>query len=532
VRPTKTLDAGDGPFTAADLLQLERRGVSLEEAYRQLALLSRAPSHLPLVRPCTVGDGIETIAEEAAIALAALGRRAAEAGRVAAFVPASGAASRMFKELIEALAANRPLDRASLEEDLRGRRPAAEALDAFLAGLDRFAFRPELEQALARRGRRLDLALERGDYRALLEALLSPAGLGYGEVAKGLLPFHAYVDETRTAFDEHLVEAGSLAVDAQRRCRVHFTVSPEHLDRFLARLEQVRSAHEARFGARCDVEFSVQKPSTDTIAADFEGRPFRTGDGALLFRPAGHGALIENLAELDADLAFMKNVDNVAIDALKPAALHWGRVLLGRLVELQARIFALLARLEDPRDPAAVDESFALAGALLHRAPPAGAPDHTPGLRRGYAIDLLHRPLRVCGMVPNTGEPGGGPFWVSERDGTPSLQIVELSQIDRTVEAQRAALAASTHFNPVFMACGLRDHRGDPYPLGEFLDPDAVIVTRRSHAGRDLVTLERPGLWNGAMAGWNTVFVEVPLAVFNPVKTVLDLLRPEHQPQR
>jgi len=513
-----TLDARDDLFSRADLEQLSRRGLTLEEAYRQVALLSRPPGFAALDRHCAVGDGIELVDEREAARLGDLARAAAAAGRCMAFVPASGAASRMFKDLLGALA--RPVGAPGAE---------ADATRSFLEGLSGFAFAGDLAAALARAGQDASALLARGDARTVLSTLLEPAGLGYADCPKALLPFHRYGEERRTAFEEHLVEAAVLVSDAGGRCRAHFTVSAEHMDRFLALLELARPRLEARHGVSYEVEFSVQKPSTDTLALDPGGQPFHGADGSLLFRPAGHGALIANLAELGGDIVFIKNIDNVAVDPLKPATTAWSRVLIGRLAETQAAIFTLLARLEDPRDRAAADEALAFASAALHREPPRAAAPASPDSRRAAAVGLLARPLRVCGMVPNTGEPGGGPFWVRGRDRVLSLQLVETAQIDPAAEAQRSLHARSTHFNPVFMACALRDHRGGPFDLTRFVDPDAVIVTRKSHAGRELLNLERPGLWNGAMAGWNTLFVEVPLAVFNPVKTVNDLLRPEHQ---
>jgi hypothetical protein len=522
-----TRAAGGDLFSAADAVQLERRGLDLEEAYRQIALLARPEAHLALERPCTRGDGIEVLTDDEAERLRPIAARAAEAGRCAAFVPASGAATRMFADLLLILDRGRPLDPRSLDQDLRAGRPEARVLRAFLEGIARFAFDESLARELARTG--LDRAglIARGEYGTLLEALLTPAGLGLAETPKALVPFHRTAGGVRTAFEEHLVEAATLLADATRRCRVHFTVAHEHLDRFLERLERTRPSLEARCGVRFDAEFSVQKASSETLALDESGRPFRGADRTLLFRPAGHGALLENLQDLDAEFAFIKNVDNVAVDAMKDATIAWNRALTGKLIETQAAIFALLARLEDARDLDAPEDALAFAREKLHAVPPPESA--SSGHRRGEAVRLLDRPLRVCGMVPNTGEPGGGPFWVRGRDGGTSLQVVESAQVDGAEAAQREALARSTHFNPVFLACALRDRRGEAFDLRRFVDPEAVIVTKKSHEGRELMTLERPGLWNGAMARWSTIFVEVPLAVFNPVKTVLDLLRPEHQ---
>ncbi len=508
-------------FTPADRGQLALRGISEEEARRQLWLISAPPGWADLVRPCTPGDGIVRLDEDRMPTLHEAHARAAAAGEVTSFVPASGAATRMFRELHAALAL--PGDLAP--EDVRAAAAAggreAAALAAFADGLPRFAFRDTLAAVLAERGRSLDELRERGPWRPLAEALLSPTGLDYDALPKGLLEFHRAPGGARTPFEEHLQEAALFTRDSGGRARAHFTVSPEHRRRFEALLTAVAPGLAASTGATAEVSFSEQHPDTDTLAGDPAGGPFRDDAGRLLFRPAGHGALLRNLAESGLPFAFVKNVDNVAVERVRPETLRWSRALVGLAAELRGRTDGLLERLEDPRDVAVEAE----ARAFLHEA--YGDPE-PPGDRPAL-VARLDRPLRVCGMVPNTGEPGGGPFWVRARDGHVTRQVVETSQVDPASGEKRAILARATHFNPVFFACALRGPGGRAYPLADFVDETAVIVTRRSAGGRELLALERPGLWNGAMAGWNTVFVEAPLAVFNPVKTVLDLLRPEHQ---
>jgi hypothetical protein len=398
-------------LTDDDLHQLAARGISRTEAERQLAVLRGPAPFVQLERACTVGDGIERWDDAEVARLAAIDTP------LSAFIPASGAATRMFKDLAA-------WDGQS----------ASPAVEKFLAGRDRFAF--ELPRDLPPH----ELV------RAVVER--------YANLPKGLLPFHA---GGLTPFHEHLVEAEAMGLRG-----VHFTVSPEHEAGFRALAET----------ARLPVGFSTQAPSTDTLAIDGEGRPFRDERGRLLLRPAGHGALIGNLEASGGDLVVLKNIDNVAAAAWKGPTYLFTRALAGRLAELPAS----------------------------------------------------DRPRRVCGMVPNTGEPGGGPFWVQGK-----RQIVESAQVDLSDPEQKRRFTESTHFNPVFLVCALRDAAGRPYPLADFVDPSAAIVTRKSSGGRELVALERPGLWNGAMAGWDTLFVEVPLAVFNPVKTVNDLLRREHQ---
>jgi hypothetical protein len=501
----------------ADLEQLAERGIAPAEAERQLALLARPAGHAELVRPCTVGDGIERLDPARVEALLERHAQVAAAGRVSAFVPASGAASRMFRELLAARELPGPL----MPEAIRASAdPNAHALRSFIDELPRFAFADALAAALARSGARLETLREEGPWRPVLDAFLGPSGLDAARAPKGLLPFHREAGEVRTAFEEHLIETCALASDTRRTRTLDVTVSPEHREGFERLLAERTPALGARFGGAWQVTFSEQHPSTDTLAADPGGGPFRDERGRLLFRPAGHGALIANLAESGRDLVFVKNIDNVAVSRLKGETGRWSRALVGLAAELSETLHRWCARLA-AGEPGAVDGAWAFAAAELGLALPAG-------VDAAQARTLLDRPVRACGMVANTGEPGGGPFWVRDAAGE-SRQIVESAQVDPGSEAQRAIFKRATHFNPVLFAASLRDAEGRAHDLSRFVDDAAVIITRKSHAGRELLALERPGLWNGAMARWHTRFVEVPLAVFNPVKTVFDLLRPEHQ---
>jgi hypothetical protein len=508
------------PFTPRDLQQMASMGLAPEEAARQLGLFRHPPPHTRVLRPCRLGDGIRTIPPSAHAALLDRHAAALREDRLGKLVPASGAATRMFRDLLAFLAAP-----AGAEL------PAAAR--AFFDNLDRFAFRDDLAAALAADGIDLAGAVRSGDLQLVLRYLLADAGLGYAELPKGLLLFHRYPEGARTPFEEHLVEAAAVACGADGLCRLHFTVSPEHREKFEELLGRVRPVYEERLGCRFEVSFSSQHHATDTLAVDLQNRPFRLADGSLLFRPGGHGALLENLNALGRagwDVVFLKNVDNVVPDSRKPAVHLWKRLLGGCLLSLRDRIFALLEHLEDrqPRPSALAEAAELLENELSRPLPPsfAGAAGDE---RRRFLIAALDRPLRVCGVVRNQGEPGGGPFWVGASSGEVSPQIVEISQIDANDPDQRAILAASTHFNPMDIAGVLRDRRGRPYDLDRYVDPETVFIAEKHYEGRPLKALERPGLWNGAMAGWNTVFVEVPDATFAPVKTVLDLLRPEHQ---
>ncbi|MEM9293532.1 MAG: DUF4301 family protein [Acidobacteriota bacterium] len=537
----------DAPWTESDRELFRRHGIALEEAQRQLELLHNPPPPAQLDRPAVPGDGVLQIPSGDEERLITGFEAASTAGRVTKMVPASGAATRMFARLSPYL--NRPADahRETIAARAAEGEPEASDLLELCQQIDRFAFRRDLDSALAATGAPLAATLEAGDYGRVLRALLSleagdaaeqavvenageaqqSGGLDYLRRPKGLIPFHeAAQGDARTAFEEHFHEALAYARDSEGLCRLHFTVSPEHRERFQRQGEEV--AQRLQSQARFEISYSVQDPATDTVALGEHGEPFRDRDENLLLRPGGHGSLIGNLERLLGDVVFIKNIDNVVPDHRKEATLRWKRILGGYLVELQERIFSLLRSLDDPyqNSDSAVD---AAAQFLIEHL--AIRPEDIPrGMdRSGWIFSRLHRPLRICGVVVNRGEPGGGPFWVRDAKGERSLQIVEASQIDSSDSTQRKILAGSTHFNPVDLVCGVRDFRGHPFQLSRYVDPATAFVANKNFRGRPLKALEHPGLWNGAMARWNTLFVEVPAETFAPVKTVFDLLRPEHQ---
>jgi hypothetical protein len=493
----------------------------VEDARRQLSNLRHPPAAVRLVRPCTLGDGIVSLGAEEMAGWLALHDEAARAGRVVKFVPASGAASRMFRDLLALRASGCPPTPAELAERERAGDREAATFRSVLVGIGRFAFADDLRAVLAARGRDLERVAAEGPLADILDALLDPAALGFGSLPKALLPFHRYGTGVRTALEEHLVEASELARDGRGVCRVHFTIAPGDGPAFERLLARARPELERKLGVRFEVELSTQKPGTDTLAIDGSGAPFRDDRGTLVLRPGGHGALLENLAELRGDLVHVKNVDNVATEALLRKGIPWRKALVGLAVLLEREARERLRRIETPECGAAAAEE-----ARRFVVEELGA---DPGDEPGEVARILRRPIRACGVVRNTGEPGGGPFWVRDRNGRVGRQIVEAAQVDARSEEQARILGSSTHFNPVDMALALRDPHGGERDLRDHVDPDAVFLAWKSWGGRDLLALERPGLWNGAMAGWNSVFVEVPLEVFNPVKTVLDLLRPEHQ---
>jgi hypothetical protein len=492
-------------FDLYDLEQLSQRGISAAQAAQQLQNFRTGFPFLPVVAPATVGRGITQFDEAQQAALVA--RFDQWGGSRLKFVPASGAATRMFQSLFEA--------RAQLAENA----PAGElpgSCHAFFDSLEQFAFYDALRDV---EGCRIDQP------SSVLHALLDEKGLHYGHLPKGLLLFHKNAAGPRTPLEEHLVEAAAYATDANGVARLHFTVSPEHRAKFAERLQQVQPRYEASYGVKFDVSFSEQKQSTDTLAADAQNQPFRNADRSLLFRPGGHGALLENLNEIGEEMVFIKNIDNVVVEALNGATIHWKKTLAGYLLTLREQIHRYLTQLEQAPDAFQLKEvAQFLETTFCITLPAVPAEEYGPLL---YA--KLNRPLRVCGMVKNVGEPGGGPFIAKDPDGATSLQIAESVQLDLNSPEVRKMVAASTHFNPVDLVCSFRDYKGGSFHLPDFRDPATGFISKKSKDGRLLKAQELPGLWNGAMSNWNTAFVEVPLITFNPVKTVNDLLRKEHR---
>lgn len=468
---------------------MEEHGLTPAALETQLKNFREGFPFLPVTRAASCGDGIRVLDAAGIEQAAARYDRAKESLRVVKFVPASGAATRMFKDLFEFVR--------------EGRRTAV--VGELLANRRRFAFWPELRAIVG----------DDADERRTVENIVAE-GLRYGETPKGLVSFHRYGDEVRKAVEEHLVEGAQYAA-AGGEVKIHFTVSSEHLTRFEALLAEKIPVYESRFEVKYRISFSVQDPSTDTLAVNPDCTPFRRADGRLLFRPAGHGALIGNLGKIDADIVFVKNIDNVTTDARRSDTVLYKKALAGVLLALQERIFEYLMALEVPGAELEPIAAF-IENELCVKLPK----DYGTALLR----QVLDRPIRVCGMVRNEGEPGGGPFWVTGADGLETLQIAESNQI---APEKRELMRLATHFNPVDLVCSFRTSKGGRFDLQEFVDPATGFISRKSDGGRELLAQELPGLWNGAMARWNTVFVEVPITTFSPVKVVTDLLRPEHQ---
>ncbi len=511
------------PFVLSqrDRESIAARGGDVAQVEAQYRALTAGVHFVCLDRACTLGDGIVSVPAAERRALTDRFEKAVERGRCMKFVPASGAASRMFAGL------QRALDRYP-GGDPRGADEDAD-LARFVRSLRQFAFCDELFEALSRHGHDPRQVLEQRRHDLILRYLLGKEGLGFGGAPKALIPFHAYPDGSRTPIQEHMAEAAAYLRNTEGLARLHFTIAPAYEQRIREHVRAVQERFAAR-GLRFEVGLSCQDPATDAIAVDAEGRPIRTAGGDLLFRPSGHGALLRNLAGLDADIVLIKNIDNVVVDALKPQRYATERMLGGYLLLLEERIFQYLELLDrEPVPEAALEDAFRFAAEALWIRPATDPRGWPPGARAEYLRRKLNRPLRVCAVVPSTGEPGGGPFWVRQADGSAALQLVESAQVNMGDARQRAVWASATHFNPVDIVCSLRDYRGNRFDLSRYTAPDTYIITAKIVEGREARVFELPGLWNGSMGDWSTAFVEVAPETFTPVKTVFDLLRREHQ---
>lgn len=505
-------------LNAKDLEQLAAKGISEKQIEEQLACFVKGFPFLEIAASASIEKGILVISkEEQASYMDAWDAYLAENKKIVKFVPASGAASRMFKNLYEFLSAEYNVPTTSFEKK-------------FFAEITKFAFYEALNDVcLVNEEKDIPTLVAEGSYKTVVANLLEEKGLSYGQLPKGLLLFHTYPEKVRTAMEEHLAEGAMYAKNNAGEVNIHFTVSPEHQAFFEQLVAEKKDAFEEKFSVKYDISFSAQKPSTDTVAADMDNNPFRDKSGKLLFRPGGHGALIENLNDVEADVVFVKNIDNVVPDSFKCATVIFKKVIAGVLVTLQEKIFNYLKLIESVKyTHAQVEEMIHfLQNDLCIKNPDTKLLEDAELIL--YIKSKLLRPLRVCGMVKNVGEPGGGPFLAVNPDETISLQVLESSQIDMDEPAKKAMFEQGTHFNPVDLVCAVKDYKGNKYNLPDYVDKNTGFISYKSKDGRELKALELPGLWNGAMSDWNTIFVEVPIETFNPVKTVNDLLRPEHQ---
>ncbi len=510
-------------FNEQDLAQIRDRGSDLEVVEQQVKNFHEGFPFMDIQKAATVDDGIIRLEEAEIRRLVGQYEDRLKDLKIEKFVPASGAASRMFKALFACMSEYDGSEAAWEKVQEEG-----GLVKTFFEDIEKFAFYQDLDAQL--QGQSIKEALDKKDLKAILEALLTEEGLGCGQLPKGLLKFHKYPEGDRTPAEEHLVEAANYAAVHGGKAFIHFTVSPEHKTKFEELMSRVKADYESKYKVELQVSYSIQKPSTDTIAVDMDNQPFRLNSGEILFRPGGHGALIENLNDIDADIIFIKNIDNVVPDRIKDDTITFKKALAGILLETQEQVFAFQERLEGNPGAEEVDEALAFVENVLCVQPPQKLYGQSHDEKLSYVKAKLERPIRVCGMVKNEGEPGGGPFWAKNSDGTTSLQIVESAQIDKNNDKQLSIMQNATHFNPVDLVCATRDRQGKPWNLLDYRDEKTGFIAYKSKEGRDLKAQELPGLWNGAMADWTTLFVEVPIITFNPVKTVNDLLRHNHQP--
>ena len=504
-------------LSTEDLKQISGKGITEEQVKNQLEDFKKGFPFLKIDAAASVGNGVVAPADDMRKQyIEAWNNYKAEGRKIVKFVPASGAASRMFKDMFGFL-------NADYNE------PTTDFEKKFFAQIKKFAFYDELDNTCkANNGKGIDALVAEGNYKAVVANMLEGKGMNYGQLPKGLLLFHKYDEGVRTPMEEHLVE-GALYAASNGEANVHFTVSHEHMQLFEKKVEDKKQMYVDKFGIKYNISFSEQKPSTDTIAANPDNTPFRNEDGSLLFRPGGHGALIQNLNDIDADVIFVKNIDNVVPDRLKDDTVTYKQLIAGILVTLQKKIFNYLEVLDKGAWTRECLDEMArfLENELCCRK--SGIADLSDEELAAYLRSKFNRPVRVCGVVKNVGEPGGGPFLTYNQDGTVSLQILESSQIDKSNTEYMRMFTEGTHFNPVDLVCAVKDYKGNDFNLPDFVDKSTGFISSKSKNGKELKALELPGLWNGAMSDWNTVFVEVPLATFNPVKTVNDLLREQHQ---
>ena len=511
-------------FTESDIKQITDRGSILDMVHTQIDNFKKGFPFLQLESAAIPSDGILILDEEEVHQLVVEYDQMAKNKQIVKFVPASGAASRMFKLLFSFLEICHDPDRVKSEME---KADDLQSIKAFFDRISDFAFYNDLNETLLEQGKSIDSCLATADFASLLKALLEPEGLDYGNSPKGLLKFHTYEYETRTSVMEHLAEGALYAQSVNNVVNIHFTVSPEHKEKFQHHIWQIVPDYEKLYGVKYNISFSEQKAFTDTIAVDMMDEPFRNQDGSLLFRPAGHGALIANLNDIDADVVFIKNIDNVVPDKLKLYTIAYKKALGAILLDFQEKIFNFLHQLDAGASKDQIDEMVAYISDELKL-------KHIPDLNSyeekiAFLKQKLNRPLRICGMVKNEGEPGGGPFYARNNDSTISLQIVESSQIDFSKEDQKSVANSATHFNPVDLVCAVKNYEGAKFDLTKYVDPQTGFISIKSKDGQDLKAQELPGLWNGSMSDWNTIFVEVPISTFNPVNTVNDLLRRQHQ---
>ncbi len=501
--------------TEQDLGQLQQLGLATEQVQHQIDNFKEGFPKSQLDAAATPDNGgIICLGDKEIARYEKQYRTLGRDKKVQKFVPASGAATRMFKDLYSFAATY-----FGVAHNFEKEFPEVKE---FLENIRTFAFYNDLKACMLKSDLDIEDYLQRGDYSTVINFLLKEQYLGYGSLPKALLKFHRYGEVQRTPLEEHIVEGALYARNTDGTVNLHFTISPEHRKGFRKKIAEVKHYYESTFGIKLNITFSEQKHYTDIIAVDEQNQPLRDEEGRLIFRPGGHGALIENLNEQRADLIFIKNIDNVVPDWMKHTTVIYKQVLAGMLLELREKVFDALRTLDSQPDKKTLDKLVRFAKQELNIMVPAGCDAKT-------LHSLLNRPMRICGMVKNLGEPGGGPFYTIDTMGNRSLQIVESAQVNHKEPQQEEIFQASTHFNPVDLVCSTKNYRGRYFDLRQYVDPKTGFISKKSKGAQTLKSQELPGLWNGAMAHWITLFVEVPVATFNPVKTVNDLLRKEHR---
>ena len=511
-------------YTKEDLKNFKHRDMKAEQIDRQLENFEKGFNYVELSEPATIGNGIIRIDPEEEDRLLNNYEKVRKTGEVLKMVPASGSATRMFKDLFTFMDTYKGTEEEFLDF-VQKKGPGT--MPTFFNKLEELPFYNRLSAAMWNDGKDISKMVEKREYIEILKYILTEKGLNYGNTPKGLVDFHIYRDFVRTAFDEHIVE-GALYCSNDKTAKLHFTVSEEYTPLFKDRLKKITKVFEKMFNVKYEVTFSIQKPSTDTVSIDANGDLLRDNEGKIVFRPGGHGALIYNLDELKADLIFIKNIDNVIPDRSKGDTVKYKKLLAGILLDIQQKIFGYLTLLDKKPSEEQLAEIDAFLSQMGYKEA-AGKTYKDQKEHIKHLQHLLNRPIRVCGMVKNEGEPGGGPFWVKDKDGSARLMIIESAQINLKDKDQKKIFDHSTHFNPVDLVCGVKNYKGKKFDLEKFIDHKQGFITDKSYKGKDIKVQELPGLWNGAMANWITVFVEVPLTTFTPVKTVFDLFRFEHR---
>ena len=514
-------------LTQKDIEQIQSKGLTPEMVKTQIKNFTDGFPYLDIVGPAKPEHHIKTFDKTQIRELIQKYNKKAPEKRIVKFIPASGAATRMFKNLFAFM---HEAENSDNQNNILNQEQYKD-VQKFFKQLKKFPFYEQLKQALETDNLDLEELHNQGKYDVILRYFLTDKGLNYGTYPKALIPFHKYKTHTRLSLEEHLIEGVYYACDNKKRVYLHFTVSPEHLEAYKETLNDLVPKYEKHFGVTFEISFSSQKESTDVIAVDMDNQPIRNEDGSLLFRPGGHGALLDNLNDIYADLVFIKNIDNVVPDQLRDTTYIYKKILGGYLLELQEQTFDFLEQLNNNPERVNLEEVRLFIeeklGFVFNEKDYA---ERTRVDKIDLLFDTLNRPIRVCGMVKNQGEPGGGPFSIRDENGNISLQIVEKAQIDTKKEDQRNYMESLTHFNPVDIVCSMKNFKGEPFDLKDFINSNMGIISYKSKNGKKIKAQEHPGLWNGGMANWNTAFVEVPIITFNPVKTINDLLRKEHQP--